>query len=261
MLTTSYFTETHVSVYAATDGTRIEGRDERDGSAQGSCVRPRFHSGASARGWSLTVQRKRVRDYCDARGWRLAKVCADEGVSSAARRPAFDAMVDDVLADGVDVIVAMKLDRLGRSAAGLLALYERLERKGVNIVTIEDGVDTSTANGRLMRTILAALAEWERDVVRDRTRNGVRAAMDDGKRVGQPPYGYTVRGGRLVEHPEEQRILERIRSRRAAGCGVKKLDRRRRAGPMALPAVFRPGRVPVLIVEAPPRNQPWNGVR
>jgi site-specific DNA recombinase len=171
-------------------------------------------------GWSLTVQRKRARAYCDARGWRLAKVYADEGVSSAARRPAFDAMVDDVLADGVDVIVAMKLDRLGRSAAGLLALYERLERKGVNIVTIDDGIDTSTANGRLMRTILAALAEWERDVIRDRTRNGVRAAMDDGRRVGQPPFGYTVRDGRLIELPDEQQVLQRIRSRRAAGASL-----------------------------------------
>lgn len=169
-------------------------------------------------GWSLAVQRKRVRAYCEARGWRLSRVYADEGVSSAARRPAFELMVTDVLADGVDVIVAMKLDRLGRSAAGLLSLYERLEKKGVRIVTIEDGIDTSTANGRLMRTILAALAEWERDVIRDRTRNGVRAAMEDGRRVGQPPFGYAVRDGRLVERPDEQQVLRRIRSRRAAGA-------------------------------------------
>jgi site-specific DNA recombinase len=176
-------------------------------------------------GWSLTVQRRRVRAYCEARGWRLSKVYADEGISSAARRPAFEQMVNDVLADGVDAIVAMKLDRLGRSAAGLLSLYEQLERKGVRIVTIEDGIDTSTANGRLMRTILAALAEWERDVIRDRTRSGVRAAMDDGRRVGQPPYGHTVREGRLVEHPEEQRILRRIRSRHAAGASLATIAR------------------------------------
>jgi site-specific DNA recombinase len=161
-----------------------------------------------------------VRAYCEARGWRLAKVYADEGVSSVARRPAFEAMVHDVLADGVEVIVAMKLDRLGRSAAGLLSLYERLESKGVHIVTIEDGIDTSTPNGRLMRTILAALAEWERDVIRDRTRSGVRAAMDSGRRVGQPPFGYTVRDGRLVEHPDEQRILRRIRNRHKAGASL-----------------------------------------
>jgi site-specific DNA recombinase len=176
-------------------------------------------------GWSLTVQRKRVHAYCDARGWRLSRVYADEGVSSAARRPAFEAMIDDVLANGVEVIVAMKLDRLGRSAAGLLSLYERLERKGVRIVTIEDGIDTSTANGRLMRTILAALAEWERDVIRDRTRTGVRAAMDDGRRVGQAPFGYTVRDGRLVQHPGEQRILRRIRTRHAAGASLATIAR------------------------------------
>ena len=171
-------------------------------------------------GWSLTVQRKRVRAYCEARGWRLSRVYADEGISSASRRPAFEEMVDDILADGVDAIVAMKLDRLGRSAAGLLSPYEQLEKKGVRIVTIEDGIDTSTANGRLMRTILAALAEWERDVIRDRTRSGVRAAMEDGRRVGQPPYGQAVQDGRLVEHPDEQRILRRIHSRHAAGASL-----------------------------------------
>lgn len=176
-------------------------------------------------GWSLTAQRKRVRGYCEARGWRLSKVYADEGVSSAARRPAFEAMVDDVLADGIEVIVAMKLDRLGRSAAGLLSLYERLESKGAHIVTIEDGIDTSTANGRLMRTILAALAEWERDVKRDRTRNGVREAMGEGKRVGQPPFGYTVKDGHLTKDNTEQRVLSMIQKRRQSGASLAAIAR------------------------------------
>jgi site-specific DNA recombinase len=176
-------------------------------------------------GWSLGAQRKRVTAYCESRGWRLVRIYADEGVSSAARRPEFERMVDDVLGDGIDAVVAMKLDRLGRSAAGLLSLYEQLESKGVHVVTIEDGIDTSTANGRLMRTILAALAEWERDIIRDRTRNGVRAAMDGGKRVGQPPFGYTVRDGRLVEHPDEQRILRRIRSKHSSGASLAAIAR------------------------------------
>jgi site-specific DNA recombinase len=176
-------------------------------------------------GWSLGAQRKRVKAYCESRGWRLVRIYADEGVSSAARRPEFERMVDDILGDGFDAIVAMKLDRLGRSASGLLSLYERLEAKGVHVVTIEDGVDTSTANGRLMRTILAALAEWERDVIRDRTRNGVRAAMDDGRRVGQPPFGFKVRDGRLVEDANEQRILRRIRARHEAGDSLATIAR------------------------------------
>jgi site-specific DNA recombinase len=168
-------------------------------------------------GWSLGGQRKRIRAYCESRGWKLAKVYADEGVSSGARRPAFERMVSDVLGDGISVIVALKLDRLGRSAAGLLTFYEQLEAKGVHVVTIEDSIDTSTANGRLMRTVLAAVAEWERDAIRDRTRNGVRAAMDGGKRVGQPPFGYAVQDGRLVEQKSEQRVLRRIQSRHEAG--------------------------------------------
>jgi len=176
-------------------------------------------------GWSLGEQRKRIRAYCDSRSWNLARTYADEGVSSGAHRPAFERMVSEVLGDGVGVIVALKLDRLGRSAASLLSFYERLEAKGVHVVTIEDGIDTSTANGRMMRTVLAAVAEWERDTIRDRTRNGVQAAIDGGKRVGQPPYGHAVRDGRQIEHKDEQRILRRIRSRHETGSSLAAIAR------------------------------------
>ncbi|MFN2641638.1 MAG: recombinase family protein [Actinomycetota bacterium] len=165
-------------------------------------------------GWSLGAQRKRVKAYCEARGWKLAKVYADEGVSAkgGTKRPEFERMVREVLADGVGIIVALKLDRLGRSAKGLLDLYDRLERKGVAIVTIDDGIDTSTAHGRFFRTVLAGVAEFERDLIAQRTRTGVRAAMEAGKRVGRAPYGYHVSDGVLVPHSGEQDVAARIRA-------------------------------------------------
>ena len=139
---------------------------------------------------------------------------ADEGVSGKAsvRRPAFERMIGDVLGDGVTHIVALKLDRLCRSATRLLDLYDRLERKGVAIVTIDDGIDTGTAQGRLFRTILAGVAEFERDLASERTRNGLAAARDAGKALGRAPYGSRHEGGRLVEFPEQQRLLERVRA-------------------------------------------------
>jgi site-specific DNA recombinase len=176
-------------------------------------------------GWSLGEQRKRLKAYCEARGWRLAKVYADAGVSGKGStvRPEFDRMVSDVLADGVEVIVAMKLDRLGRSAKTLLDVYDKLERKGVAIVTIEDSIDTSTAQGRLFRTILAGVAEFEREMIVERTRTGVRAAMAAGKHVGRAPYGFKVVSGRLVASDVEQAVIRTMLGMRAKKASLRQI--------------------------------------
>lgn len=136
-------------------------------------------------GWSLDAQRHRIAGYCQAHSWDLVEVYADEGVSAAKERPEFDRMVAEVLADGVSHVVALKLDRLGRSAKGILDLYDKLERKGVGLVCIQDGIDTSTPTGRLLRTILAAVAEFERDVISERTKIGMAEAKRRGATFGK----------------------------------------------------------------------------
>lgn len=136
-------------------------------------------------GHSLDAQRRRIEAYCQARGWELVNVYADEGKSATKRRPAFEQMVADVLADGVSHVVAIKLDRLGRSAKQMLDFYDQLESKGVGIVTIDDGIDTSTAIGRMFRTIVAAFAEFERERISERTRDGLAEARAKGVELGR----------------------------------------------------------------------------
>lgn len=136
-------------------------------------------------GHSLDAQRQRIAAYCEARGWQLVEVYADEGRSAMKDRPEFERMKAEVLADGVSHVVALKLDRLGRRAKDLLDLYDSLERKGVALVCIEDSIDTSTPSGRLMRTVLAAVAEFERDTISERTRIGLEAARAKGVRLGK----------------------------------------------------------------------------
>jgi DNA invertase Pin-like site-specific DNA recombinase len=76
-----------------------------------------------------------------------------------------------------------------------------------------------------MRTILAALAEWERDIIRQRTKNGLAEARLDGKRVGAPPFGWTTEDGRLVAQPEEQKVLADIQARHGAGASYAAIAR------------------------------------
>lgn len=163
-------------------------------------------------GWSLDAQHRRVAAYCEAKSWPLAHVYEDAGVSALKHRPGWERLLTDVLADGVTHVVALKLDRFGRSALDLLSTYDVLERKGVALVCIEDSIDTSTPAGRLMRTVLAAVAEFERDLISERTRAGLAEARAQNKRLGRP----AVLG---------ETVVDRIRAEKAAGTSLAAIAR------------------------------------
>jgi site-specific DNA recombinase len=166
-------------------------------------------------GYSIEAQRQAIEAYCKARGWDLVEVYPDDGVSGAIRpgdRPGMAKMLQDVLADGISYIVVKRLDRFGRKAGELLSLLDALEQKGVAVVSIDDNIDTSTAAGRLLRTILAGVAEFERDLIRERTRAGLAVARQAGKWVGRPPRGTVVVDGRLQDAGREE-LVKKLKAR------------------------------------------------
>jgi DNA invertase Pin-like site-specific DNA recombinase len=121
-------------------------------------------------------------------------------------------MIEDVLGDGIQYIVVKRLDRFGRKAGELLTLLDALERKGVAVVSIDDNIDTSTPSGRLLRTILAGVAEFERDLIRERTKAGLAVARAKGKWVGRPPRGTVVVDGRLQDAGRDE-LARRLKAR------------------------------------------------
>jgi DNA invertase Pin-like site-specific DNA recombinase len=165
-------------------------------------------------GNSVNDQRHRIEAYCTARGWTLAGVYVDEGVSGAkASRPALDRMVADVLGNGVSAVVSTKLDRLGRSVAHVIELVDQLEAKGVAMVLVDQSIDTSTPAGRLLRNVLASVAEFERDLISER----VKAGMAEAKRSKGRRYGKTS------QLPDE--LVGRIGAMRAGGASLATIAR------------------------------------
>lgn len=163
---------------------------------------------------SVADQRHRIEQYCSARGWDLAGVYVDQGVSGAkASRPGLDRMVTDVLGNGVSAIVATKLDRLGRSVAHVIELVDALEAKGVAMVLIDQSIDTSTPAGRLLRNVLASVAEFERDLISER----VKAGMAEAKRSKGRRYGKTS------QLPDE--LVARIEAMHAEGASLAAIAR------------------------------------
>ena len=105
--------------------------------------------------------------------------------ASSKQRPVFDHLISDGLREG-DTIVVWKLDRMMRSLIDLLKVMEKLREKRINFRSLTEQIDLSTPTGTLTFNIIASLAQWERDIIRERTRAGVVAAKARGVRFGQP---------------------------------------------------------------------------
>ena len=154
-------------------------------------------------------QLDRLRDYAKARGLAVAREDVDQGVSGAKdRRPALDALLAACRRREVDAVAVVKLDRLARSVRHLTALGAELESLGVDLIVLDQGLDTSTPSGRFLFNVLGAVAELERDLIRERTMAGLAAAKRRGRKLG--------RRSALVGE-----TLERARRMRAAGQSVR----------------------------------------
>jgi DNA invertase Pin-like site-specific DNA recombinase len=127
-----------------------------------------------------------LRAFAGARGWAVTEF-VDHGVSGAKdRRPQLDAMLVDARRRKFDVVAIVKLDRLARSTRHLVTLAAELEALGVDLVVLDQAIDTTTPSGRLLFHMLAAVAEFERDLIRDRVLAGLRRARAHGQRLGRP---------------------------------------------------------------------------
>jgi DNA invertase Pin-like site-specific DNA recombinase len=127
-----------------------------------------------------------LRRYLEARGW-TAKEYVDRGVSGAKdRRPALDQLLADAKRRRFDVVVCWRLDRLGRNLKHLITLLDDLQALGVAFVSLAEGIDATTPAGKLQMHILGAIAEFERERIRERVLAGLQRAKTQGKRLGRP---------------------------------------------------------------------------
>lgn len=127
-----------------------------------------------------------LRDFISRRGW-TANEFVDRGVSgSKDRRPALDDLVREAKRRRFDVLVCWRLDRLGRNLRHLVTLIEELHAVGVGFVSLGEGIDATTPAGKLQLHVLAALAEFERERIRERVLAGLARARKEGIRLGRP---------------------------------------------------------------------------
>jgi len=130
-----------------------------------------------------------VRDltaYCQIKGWSDITIFKDQGVSGAkTSRPEFNKMIKQAKAGDFDVVMVWKFDRASRSTKHLITLLEDFDTWGVDFVSLQENVDTSTPAGKLMFTMISAFAQFERDTIIQRTKSGMARAKAEGKKIGR----------------------------------------------------------------------------
>jgi putative DNA-invertase from lambdoid prophage Rac len=131
------------------------------------------------------MQNRAMREYAVRRGWAIA-LRVREVNSGAAKRPTRERLLEAARRREIDVVLVWRLDRWGRSVTDLLATLQELEHLGVGFVSLTEALDLTTPAGRAMAGLLAIFAEFEREVLRERTRAGLAHARLNGKRLGRP---------------------------------------------------------------------------
>src|ERR1035437_3843185 len=133
------------------------------------------------------VQLRELREFCQRRGFAIAHEYVDRGISgSREKRPALDKLISDCRRRLVDAVIVYRYDRFARSLRQLVNALEEFRSLGIDFISLHEGVDTSTPNGRLVFGIFASIAEFERELIRDRVKSGIAAARAKGKRLGRP---------------------------------------------------------------------------
>lgn len=138
-------------------------------------------------GQDPTMQTRELEEYCQRRRWEIHDTYIDNGVSGKKdSRPQLDRMMQDAHERRIDVVVVWKFDRFARSVSHLLRALETFNCLGVQFVSLSEQVDTSTPMGKMVFTVLGAVAELERNLIVERVRAGLRHARSKGKRLGRP---------------------------------------------------------------------------
>lgn len=175
---------------------------------------PRVSTEMQVEGYSLDGQKTSLKKFAEREEMQIVGIYEDAGKSgkSIEGRPAFKRMLSDIQ-EGLDVdyVLVYKLSRFGRNAADILNSLEFIQSYGVNLICIEEGIDSSQTSGKLLISVLSAVAEIERENILEQTMNGRREKARQGKWNGGPaPYWYILKDDTLLIDEQEAEIVRTI---------------------------------------------------
>ena len=185
-----------------------------------------LYSRVSTQDQSVDMQLLDLRRYCEQRGFDIYKEYSDEGISGTKdRRPALDELMADARKRKFDAVLCWRFDRFARSTKHLITALEEFKHLGIEFISYQENIDTSSPLGKAIFTIVSAIAELERSIIVERVKAGIRRAKENGKRLGRPK--------RLNLNVEE---LGKMRDQ---GLSFKKIGERVNACPATIYQILR----------------------
>lgn len=179
-------------------------------------------------GFSIPAQHEKLVAFCKSQSWDIIHVFTEEGVSAKdTNRPELQKLLKAIENREIDIVLVYKLDRLTRSILDLYSLLQIFDKYDVKFRSATEVYDTSTAIGRLFITLVAALAQWERENLSERVTMGMEQLVLSGHRAGgKPPFGYmkdptSLKNEILIPHPEEKEVVREIYEMYLSGKGVR----------------------------------------
>jgi DNA invertase Pin-like site-specific DNA recombinase len=181
---------------------------------------------------TTTNQERELREVADRMGCEIVHVYKDHGISGAKgrdKRPAFDALCRDAAQRKFDVVMAWSVDRLGRSLQDLVSFLSELHALRIDLFLHQQGLDTTTPSGKAMFQMMGVFAEFERAMIQERVRAGLRRAKSEGKQLGRP----------RIPADLEERILAALKAPGRTE-GIRKIAARFGVDPSTVQRISRP---------------------
>ncbi len=177
-------------------------------------------------GVSLENQEAKIRSYCDLKDFEILEIVQDAGISAKnLRRPGAQKVIEMAREQMFDAVVVYKLDRMFRSTSDALLTTKQFDKWGVGFHSISENLDTKSAMGKFFFTLTAALAEMEREIIGERTRDVLQRKKANGEVYGHVPFGFKRFKGKLLAHKDEQKIIQAVLGMRQKGLNYSKISR------------------------------------
>jgi DNA invertase Pin-like site-specific DNA recombinase len=166
----------------------------------------------AASGLGMEAQIRKIEAAAVVQDLNIVETIIDDGQSGKTlNRPGVARLLEMAGRGEIDGVIIMKLDRLTRSVADLGRLLDRFTKQGIRLISCSESIDTESAGGRLVMNVLGSVAQWEREVIAERTSDALQAKRARGERFSRhAPHGYDYRGGKLVKSDREQKIAAAI---------------------------------------------------
>lgn len=178
-------------------------------------------------GVSLDAQRARITAWCAANEYQLVECFEDAGIRAKRtnNRPGLQRALERVCKSRGSALIVYSLSRLARSTKDAISIAEQLNKGGADLVSLSERLDTTSASGKMVFRMLAVLAEFESDLVSERTRTAMDHKRSNGQRIGTVPFGFDLapNGKTLIPNESEQAVIEDIRRMRRRGKKLKQI--------------------------------------